>query len=82
MGYEALFFARMHYQEHDFRKRYKELEFIWQPDKEPATPNIFTHVLYDHYSAPKDFDFVSQIGKERHNVIVGNKKSKLYNADR
>ena len=32
MGYEALFFARIHYQDHRMRAANQELEFIWQPD--------------------------------------------------
>ena len=91
MGYEALFIARIHYKEHRARATNKELEFVWQPDGQASDNHtnqnndgsqIFTHLLYKHYSAPRDFDYISNSGKQYTNVIVGDQNSKLYNADR
>ncbi|XP_063677322.1 lysosomal alpha-mannosidase-like isoform X2 [Bolinopsis microptera] len=54
MGMKGLFFARMHYQDYDKRKRNKDLEFNWKVEN----GNLFTGVLYrQHYNAPPGFDF-------------------------
>ena len=60
MGMDGLVFARMHNTIlYDWAIN-KKKDFIWQPDFETTSlpgPSIFTHTLYDHYSAPEGFDF-------------------------
>lgn len=63
MGFDALFFARIDYQDKEKRKADKSLEFIWKPtdDALRLDDHIFTHVFYEHYSAPPNFDFDTEI---------------------
>lgn len=58
MGFDAWFFARLDNQDKQRRIQDKEMEFIWLPDsKQLGNDNaIFTHVLYNHYSAPDGFN--------------------------
>ena len=59
MGFDAWFFARLDYQDKNKRMNDKEMEFIWYPSAESLGKeiNIFTHVLYNHYSSPPNFNF-------------------------
>ena len=59
MGFDSLFFARLDYQDKEKRLNDKELEFVWRPVNNSLGPQtqILTHVLYQHYSAPRGFDF-------------------------
>jgi hypothetical protein len=59
MGFDALFFARLDYQEKEKRKEDRELEWVWRPysDSLGNQTQIFTHVLYNHYSSPDNLDF-------------------------
>ena len=54
MGYEALFMARIGYNEKQARIYNKSLEFVWRPDEESE---IFTHVFFDHYDSPSGLNF-------------------------
>jgi len=49
MGFNGWFFARMDYQDRENRNKQKNLEFITST---PYKNDIFTHVLYQHYSSP------------------------------
>jgi hypothetical protein len=59
MGFDAWFFARLDYADKERRMNEKELEFIWMPNEQSlgSDVNIFTHVLYRHYSSPDGFGF-------------------------
>jgi lysosomal alpha-mannosidase len=59
MGLDALFFARLDYQEKDVRLANKSMEWVWRPMWESLgeSTQILTHTLYHHYSAPSGFDF-------------------------
>ena len=56
----------------------KELEYVWRPSQLGNDINIFTHVLFQHYSAPSGFDF-----DEVSNDVpwINNAKSKDFNAE-
>uniref|UniRef100_A0A183BT38 Alpha-mann_mid domain-containing protein n=1 Tax=Globodera pallida TaxID=36090 RepID=A0A183BT38_GLOPA len=57
MGYEALFFARMHYLERKFRIENKSLEMLWSSD-DSGNNTIFTGAfMTGKYTAPKGFCF-------------------------
>jgi hypothetical protein len=59
MGFDAWFFARLDSEDKDRRLNDKEMEFIWQPSEDldlDSDTSIFTHVLYQHYSAPQGFN--------------------------
>jgi lysosomal alpha-mannosidase len=59
MGFDAFMFARIDYQDKEERLANKEMEFVWRPMHETLgnSAQILAHVLYYHYSAPKNFDF-------------------------
>lgn len=59
MGFDALFFARLDYQDKEKRMNDMELEWVWMPskDKMGAETNLLTHVLYNHYSSPNGMVF-------------------------
>nr|AYV99640.1 venom polypeptide [Dolopus genitalis] len=58
MGYDGLFFARLDYQNKGKRLREKTAEMIWHASESLGeTSDIFTGVLYNHYSAPPGFCF-------------------------
>lgn len=59
MGFNAWFFARMDYQDKAKRLADLEMEWIWRPFNESlgSRAEIFTHMMYNHYSAPPGFGF-------------------------
>ncbi|CEG47425.1 lysosomal alpha [Plasmopara halstedii] len=58
IGFDALYFARIDYQDYGNRKKNKELEFIWRPSKSRGKASqIFTGEIIDHYCPPGKFDF-------------------------
>ncbi|KAH7727968.1 AMAN-1 protein [Aphelenchoides avenae] len=78
MGYEALFFARMHYLEHEQRIKDKSLEFIWNASNELKT-NILTGGFYTGtYAPPSGFCFDALCGDD---PIIDNPKLDGYNVD-
>ncbi|KAK6626758.1 hypothetical protein RUM44_009235 [Polyplax serrata] len=61
MGFDSLFFARMDLIDKKYRKQKKELEFIWWGNENLGeSSSLFTSIFFDHYSAPKGFDFEYQ----------------------
>ncbi|XP_017076117.2 LOW QUALITY PROTEIN: lysosomal alpha-mannosidase [Drosophila eugracilis] len=57
MGYNGEFFARMDYVDKKKRLEDKEMEMVWQSSEYLKSSNIFTGMLYNHYSAPPGFCF-------------------------
>jgi hypothetical protein len=59
MGFDAWFFARLDSEDKDRRVETNEMEFVWMPNPQSLGKdvNIFTHVLYNHYSAQPGFNF-------------------------
>ena len=59
MGFDAWFFARLDGEDKQRRVDANELEFVWMPNAKSLGKdvNIFTHVLFNHYSAPPNFNF-------------------------
>uniref|UniRef100_A0A7S3JCC5 Glycoside hydrolase family 38 central domain-containing protein n=1 Tax=Euplotes harpa TaxID=151035 RepID=A0A7S3JCC5_9SPIT len=80
MGFNAWFFARMDHSDKDKRLANKELEWLWRPFNESlgARAEIFTHMMYNHYSAPPGFSF-----DERSNdsPIIDDKRLETYNIE-
>ena len=61
LGYDALVINRIHSRKKSIFKSEKGMEFMWRGAKlDVAKSEIFTHVLYQHYASPKDFDFESK----------------------
>ncbi|RLN97751.1 hypothetical protein BBJ28_00026300, partial [Nothophytophthora sp. Chile5] len=64
VGFGALHFARIDYQDYGLRKKNKDLEFIWRPSKSRGkSSEVFTGESIDHYCPPGKFDF-GNIGNE------------------
>ena len=58
MGFDALFFMRVDYQDKAKRMDNKTMEMLWVPKSGTGAPEgIFTHVLYKHYWFPDGFCF-------------------------
>ncbi|KAL5264156.1 hypothetical protein ACHWQZ_G005288 [Mnemiopsis leidyi] len=74
MGMKGLFFARMHYQDYDKRKKNKDLEFQWISGEEASS--IFTSVVYYRYEGPDGFCFDTNC---RDPPIVTNRASPEFN---
>jgi len=50
MGFDAFFFGRIDYSEHDYRNKTSELEFIWRGSENfGSETEIWSHVLYTDY---------------------------------
>jgi hypothetical protein len=81
MGFDAWFFARLDSQDKDRRVDTNEMEFVWMPNPESLGKdvNIFTHVLFNHYNAPPNFDFEIDAQDE---LFIDNPKSLDDNAER
>eukprot|EP01102_Stenamoeba_stenopodia_P022689 TRINITY_DN9548_c0_g1_i1.p1 TRINITY_DN9548_c0_g1~~TRINITY_DN9548_c0_g1_i1.p1 ORF type:complete len:992 (-),score=225.36 TRINITY_DN9548_c0_g1_i1:87-2999(-) len=58
-GFNAIFFARIDYQDYAVREASQNLEFVWRPSKSfGANSDIFAHSLYGlTYCYPNDFAF-------------------------
>ena len=58
MGFDAVFFARIDYQEKTLRIANSTLEYIWRSSPTfGSAVDLFTGVFYDHYGAPQSFNF-------------------------
>jgi len=57
MGYDAVYFARIDYQDYARRKKDKELEMIWKASPDLNT-ELFAGALYgQHYGPPPGMNF-------------------------
>ena len=59
MGFDALFFARIDFEDKNKRMNEKTLEWVWFPSSKSLGQdiNIFTHTLYNSYKSPQGFGF-------------------------
>ncbi|KAF1327973.1 Lysosomal alpha-mannosidase, partial [Globisporangium splendens] len=58
VGFDALYFARIDYQDNAQRKSNKDLEFIWRPSKSRGkNSQVFTGQIIDHYGAPEKYNY-------------------------
>ncbi|ETW07206.1 hypothetical protein H310_01795 [Aphanomyces invadans] len=59
IGFDALYFARMDYQDYDHRKNNQDLEFMWKASAS-RNESVFTGMIQDGYGAPDGFSFGDQ----------------------
>ncbi|CAI2381798.1 unnamed protein product [Moneuplotes crassus] len=80
MGFNAWFFARIDHKDKDRRLENKEMEWLYRPfsDTLGARAEIFTHMMYHHYSAPPGFNY-NEFQDEH--PIFDNPKYDNYNVD-
>jgi hypothetical protein len=59
MGYDALVINRIHHRFKGSLRNSRDMEFFWNGSQTGCEPDcsMFTHVLYNHYSAPRGFDW-------------------------
>jgi lysosomal alpha-mannosidase len=58
MSFEGFFFARIHYADMEKRTKKQRMELVWRGSKSLGkSSEIFTGVLYHHYSPPTGFCF-------------------------
>jgi len=74
------FFARMDYQDKANRIKNKEMEWVWRPFNKSlgSRAEIFTHMMYNHYSSPPSFSFWENSKDE---AIVDDPRLETYNID-
>ena len=80
MGFDALFFGRLDYQDKNKRMNDKSMEWIWMPNADSlgSDVNLFTHAMYYQYQSPSGLDFDILDGLD---PWVNNKESDSFNAD-
>lgn len=80
MGFDGLFFARLDHDDKNRRVNNREMEFIWQPNSKSLGDdvNIFTHVLWNHYSAPGGFNMYMTGGDQ---PFIIDRESPDFNAE-
>ena len=80
MGFDAWFFARMDYQDKAKRLENKEMEWIWRPFNESlgSRAEIFTHMMYHHYSSPPGFGFWATSNDD---PVVDDDRLETYNVE-
>jgi len=80
MGFDAWFFARLDADDKQRRLTDNEMEFVWMPNPTSLGKDvqIFTHVLFNHYSSPPGFDFEIDAGDP---VFIADKSSGDFNAE-
>jgi len=80
MGFNSWFFARMDHYDKDKRLEEKSMEWLWRPFNESlgARGEIFTHMMYQHYSAPHGFSY-NEFSTD--DPIVDDKNLETYNVD-
>ncbi|XP_026682695.1 lysosomal alpha-mannosidase, partial [Diaphorina citri] len=77
MGYDGFMFGRQDYQDKSHRLDTRQMEMIWQGSESIGTKgNIFTHALYNTYSAPSGFCFDILCGEA---PLVDDEQSPEYN---
>ncbi|KAK0401146.1 hypothetical protein QR680_015614 [Steinernema hermaphroditum] len=76
-GFDALFFARMHYLEKAKRMKEQNLDFIWETSPDLKT-GILTGAFHHHYSPPPGFCFDRVCVDD---PIMDNKELEGYNVD-
>ena len=60
MGFDGLFFARLHFEDKAERKKRKALEMVWRGSRNLGPDNqLLTSVLFYHYCPPPGFCFDS-----------------------
>ncbi|CAD7086199.1 unnamed protein product [Hermetia illucens] len=80
MGFDGMFFARLDYEEKSERLTNKTAEMIWEgSDSLGSSSDLFTGVLYNHYSSPPGFCFDVLCSDE---PIIDGKHSPDNNVDR
>ena len=79
MGFNAFFFARIDYQDKNFRLDKKTMEMIWNPvQASDVDHSIFTAVNYYHYEAPPSFCFDQNCNDQ---PIMDDKRLEEYNIE-
>ena len=78
MGFEAVVFCRIDYQDKDLRKQKAEMEFVWRPFNKSygSRAEIFTHLTHNHYGAPKEIKFSESKDEPQ---VIDNPKARGYN---
>ncbi|RHY60460.1 hypothetical protein DYB38_012097, partial [Aphanomyces astaci] len=56
IGFDALYFSRIDYQDYEKRKKDNTLEFMWKPSAS-RNDSVFTGVMQDGYGGPRGYYF-------------------------
>ncbi|XP_063225355.1 lysosomal alpha-mannosidase-like [Bacillus rossius redtenbacheri] len=79
MGFDALFFARLDYQDKQRRKDMQTMEMVWRANKNlGSSADLFTSILYNHYNFAPGFCNDITCSED---PFIDNKRSPDYNVD-
>nr|CAD7429116.1 unnamed protein product [Timema monikensis] len=79
MGFDGLFFSRLDYDDKTNRINTRTMEQVWEASANlGSSADLFTGVLYNHYSYPPGFCFDINCGDD---PFIDNKRSPDYNVD-
>jgi len=83
VGFDALYFGRIDYQDHDKRMAEKTMEMVWKGSNSLKEAQVFTGAFTSgNYGAPQGFCFDRSCFYCRDDPIVDDALLETYNADR
>jgi len=82
VGFDALFFGRIDYQDHNKRMDEKRMEMIWKGSKSSTDVKVFTGAFQDgNYGPPAGFCFDFSCSYCRSDPIIDDPVLETYNLD-
>lgn len=82
VGFDALFFGRIDYQDRTKRFQEKAMEMIWKPSTSDPSAQVFTGAFSDgNYGPPSDFCFDTTCPYCRNDPVVTDPLLQTYNLD-
>lgn len=82
VGFDALFFGRIDYQDHNLRMDESRMEMVWKGSKASPDVQVFTGAFQDgNYGPPSGFCFDTSCGYCRSDPVVSDPHLSTYNID-
>lgn len=82
VGFDALYFGRIDFQDHNLRKKERRLEMVWKGSASDPSAEVFTGVFSSgNYGAPAGFCFDSSCSYCRDDPVIDDKRLETYNMD-
>ncbi|CAG2112070.1 unnamed protein product, partial [Medioppia subpectinata] len=83
MAFDAVFFYRIDYEDHNIRVKEKRMELLWQgSDDLGKASDIFTHIMEMGYGPPPGFNWETARDNPSDDAIIDDPESEDYNVDK